>query len=101
MQNGCVILEKAVPPSLVEKAALDLDCAYAGSFPDLKFECHAVVQMAIALGAAAGGWVFDASGYQATFSLSAGILLVAGLLALAAWLGIAKPSPLARQSAAH
>jgi predicted MFS family arabinose efflux permease len=61
----------------------------------------AVVQMAIALGAAAGGWVFDASGYQATFSLSAGILLVAGLLALSAWLGIAKPSPLARQSAAH
>ena len=61
----------------------------------------AVVQMAIALGAAAGGWVFDASGYQATFSLSAGILLVAGLLTLAAWLGIAKPSPLARQSAAH
>ena len=42
MQNGCVILEKAVPPSLVEKAALDLDCAYAGSFPNLKFECHAV-----------------------------------------------------------
>src|SRR3954451_11420071 len=29
----------------------------------------AVVQHAIALGAAAGGWVFDASGYQATFSL--------------------------------
>jgi predicted MFS family arabinose efflux permease len=28
----------------------------------------AVVQLAIALGAAAGGWVFDASGYQATFS---------------------------------
>src|SRR3954452_20957807 len=35
----------------------------------------AVVQLAIALGAAAGGWVFDASGYQATFSLSAGSYL--------------------------
>jgi predicted MFS family arabinose efflux permease len=51
----------------------------------------AVVQLAIALGAAAGGWVFDASGYQATFSLSAGILFVAALLAFAAWLGVARP----------
>ena len=49
----------------------------------------AVVQLAIALGAAAGGWVFDASGYQA--SLSAGILFVAALLAFAAWLGVARP----------
>jgi predicted MFS family arabinose efflux permease len=38
----------------------------------------------IALGAAVGGWVFDASGYQATFGLSAGILFIAGLLVLAA-----------------
>ena len=51
----------------------------------------AVVQLAIALGAAAGGWVFDASGYQATFSLSAGILFVAALLAFAAWLGVERP----------
>jgi predicted MFS family arabinose efflux permease len=50
----------------------------------------AVVQLAIALGAAAGGWVFDASGYQATFSLSAGILFVAALVAFAAWLGVAR-----------
>ena len=51
----------------------------------------AVVQLAIALGAAAGGWVFDANGYQATFSLSAGILFVAALLAFATWLGVARP----------
>jgi predicted MFS family arabinose efflux permease len=51
----------------------------------------AVVQLAIALGAAAGGWVFDVSGYEATFSLSAGTLFVAGLLAIAAWLGMARP----------
>src|SRR5215218_7034794 len=45
----------------------------------------AVVQMAISLGASAGGWLFDAGGYQATFGLSAGLLLVAALLAFAAW----------------
>ena len=38
MQNGYVILENAIPPSLVDKAALDLDRAYAGGFPDLKFD---------------------------------------------------------------
>lgn len=42
MNNGYVILEKAIPSPLVDKAALDLDRAYAGGFPDLKFECHAV-----------------------------------------------------------
>ncbi len=42
MQNGYVILDKAILPSLVDKAALDLDRAYAGGFPDLKFESHAV-----------------------------------------------------------
>jgi hypothetical protein len=56
----------------------------------------AVVQLAIALGATAGGWMFDASGYQATFSLSAGISFVAGLLALAAWHGGVKASSIAR-----
>jgi Phytanoyl-CoA dioxygenase (PhyH) len=44
MQNGYVILEGAIPPSLVDKAALDLDRAYAGGFPDLNFECHAVAR---------------------------------------------------------
>ena len=57
----------------------------------------AVVQLAIALGAAAGGWAFDASGYQATFGLSAGILFIAGLLALAAWHGASKPRLLPAQ----
>jgi Phytanoyl-CoA dioxygenase (PhyH) len=42
MQNGCVIIEKAIPPLLVDRAALDLARAYAGGFPDLQFECHAV-----------------------------------------------------------
>lgn len=42
IRNGYVILEKAIPSSLVDKAALDLDRAYAGGFPDLKFECHSV-----------------------------------------------------------
>ena len=51
----------------------------------------AIVQLAIACGAATGGWVFDASGYQATFRLSAGILIIASMLALAAWHGASKP----------
>jgi hypothetical protein len=42
MNNGYVILESAVSPVLADKAALDLDRAYAGGFADLKFECHAV-----------------------------------------------------------
>lgn len=44
----------------------------------------AVVQLAIAAGATLGGVLFDASGYVATFSLSAGILLAAAVLALLA-----------------
>lgn len=44
----------------------------------------AVVQLAIAAGAALGGVLFDGMGYQATFGLSAAILLVAAALALAA-----------------
>jgi hypothetical protein len=40
--NGYVILENAIPPSEVDAAALDLDRAYAGAFPDLKFECNVV-----------------------------------------------------------
>jgi ectoine hydroxylase-related dioxygenase (phytanoyl-CoA dioxygenase family) len=42
VENGYVILENAIPASLADRAALDLDRAYAGGFPDLKFECHAV-----------------------------------------------------------
>ncbi len=38
--NGYVILEGAVPSALADKASSDLDRAYAGGFPGLKFECH-------------------------------------------------------------
>jgi predicted MFS family arabinose efflux permease len=41
----------------------------------------AIVQLAITLGAALGGLLFDASGYQATFALSACLLVVAAGLA--------------------
>jgi len=41
----------------------------------------ATVQLAIAGGATLGGLLFDARGYAATFSLSAGILLLAALFA--------------------
>lgn len=42
----------------------------------------AVVQLAIAAGATVGGVLFDASGYKATFGLSAGLLAAAALLAI-------------------
>ena len=41
----------------------------------------AVVQLAIALGSTVGGLLFDASGYQSTFVMSAALLLVSALLA--------------------
>lgn len=44
----------------------------------------AIIQLAIASGATVGGVVFDISGYQATFELSATLLCVAALLAWAA-----------------
>lgn len=44
----------------------------------------AVVQLAIASGAAFGGVLFDGYGYQATFGMSAVILLIAAALAVAA-----------------
>ena len=44
----------------------------------------AVVQLAIMLGALVGGLLFDASGYRATFTMSAGLLVTAGVLALLA-----------------
>ncbi|MBK4738419.1 MFS transporter [Noviherbaspirillum pedocola] len=40
----------------------------------------AVVQLAITLGAMAGGVLFDTSGYRATFGTSAGLLMIAGIL---------------------
>ena len=42
MRNGYIILERAVPDAVVDAAARDLERAYAGGFPDLKFECHTV-----------------------------------------------------------
>jgi phytanoyl-CoA hydroxylase len=42
VKNGYVILESAIHPALADRAALDLERAYAGGFPDLKFECHAL-----------------------------------------------------------
>jgi predicted MFS family arabinose efflux permease len=44
----------------------------------------AVIQLAIALGATAGGIVWDASGYRSTFALAAAALCLSALLALAA-----------------
>ena len=41
----------------------------------------AIIQLAIAAGATVGGVAFDLSGYQATFELSAALLVVATLLA--------------------
>ena len=40
----------------------------------------AVIQLAIALGSAIGGWLFDVSGYQSTFVASAALLLLAAFL---------------------
>lgn len=42
MQNGYVILENAIPAPIIDKTAQDLDRAYAGGFPDLRFEGHAI-----------------------------------------------------------
>jgi predicted MFS family arabinose efflux permease len=44
----------------------------------------AIVQLAISAGATVGGLVFDSSGYQATFELSAALLGVAAVLAFLA-----------------
>ncbi len=41
----------------------------------------AVIQLAIALGSTVGGFLFDASGYQSTFVVSAAVLLLAAFLA--------------------
>jgi predicted MFS family arabinose efflux permease len=44
----------------------------------------AVVQLAIMVGALVGGLLFDASGYRATFTMSAGLLVTASVLAVLA-----------------
>jgi predicted MFS family arabinose efflux permease len=44
----------------------------------------AAIQMAITLGAAAGGLLFDNSGYESTFALSAAMLITSAIVAAAA-----------------
>ncbi|AQW31725.1 MFS transporter [Ralstonia syzygii subsp. celebesensis] len=44
----------------------------------------AIIQLAITLGATVGGLAFDASGYRATFGMSAGVLVAAVALAILA-----------------
>ena len=45
----------------------------------------AVIQLAITAGASAGGFLFDSSGYQSTFALSAAILCGSAFLAFLGW----------------
>lgn len=45
----------------------------------------AVVQLAIGLGSTVGGLLFDSSGYQSTFAVSAALLLLAALLVFLTW----------------
>lgn len=45
----------------------------------------AVIQLAIALGATAGGVVYELNGYEGTFSLSAAILCASAAFAYIAW----------------
>ncbi|MEF9417191.1 MFS transporter [Ralstonia sp. SM1864_UCD524_TZ4] len=44
----------------------------------------AIIQLAITLGAAGGGAMFDAGGYRATFGMSAAVLVAAAVLAILA-----------------
>jgi phytanoyl-CoA hydroxylase len=39
VRNGYVILRHSISPELIDRAAADLDRAYSGGFPDLRFEC--------------------------------------------------------------
>ena len=48
----------------------------------------AVIQLAIALGATAGGFLYDTSGYRSTFMVSAVALCAAALLAVWCWRGV-------------
>jgi predicted MFS family arabinose efflux permease len=45
----------------------------------------AVVQLAIALGATAGGFIYDTSGYRSTFTFSAVVLCASALVAWMGW----------------
>jgi hypothetical protein len=43
VDNGYVILEQAVPQSILEAATHDLDLGYSGRLPELLFECQDVI----------------------------------------------------------
>jgi predicted MFS family arabinose efflux permease len=45
----------------------------------------AVIQLAIALGATAGGFIYDMRGYQSTFVFSAVVLCTSALAAVVGW----------------
>jgi phytanoyl-CoA hydroxylase len=42
IRDGYVVLEQAIPAALIDAAERDLDKAFAGGFPDMRFECHKV-----------------------------------------------------------
>jgi ectoine hydroxylase-related dioxygenase (phytanoyl-CoA dioxygenase family) len=42
IENGYVVLERAIPHDLIDAAAADLDRAFAGGMPGVRFECHKV-----------------------------------------------------------
>lgn len=42
MRDGYISMENAIPTSLIDAAAHDLDRAYAGEFGELLFECHSI-----------------------------------------------------------
>ena len=44
----------------------------------------AAIQLAITIGAATGGWLFDSRGYESTFGVSAAMLVGSTLVAVAA-----------------
>ena len=48
VQNGYLVLEKAIPEALIDRTVRDLDRAYSGGIADLKFECHAIARDRIA-----------------------------------------------------
>ncbi|MEJ8862224.1 MFS transporter [Pseudomonas jessenii] len=60
----------------------------------------AIIQLAIAIGATAGGLVFDLSGYRETFELSAALLVIAGVLAFMAGRAASRAPLMASHAAA-
>lgn len=42
IRDGYVVLEQAIPHALIDAAERDLDKAFAGGFPEMRFECHKV-----------------------------------------------------------